>query len=214
MIDKRLKKFATILVHHSLSIKKDDLFVISGSSLAAPLIKEVYQQAIEAGAHPFTHVGIDGLSEIYYKYSSERQLKYVSPLSRYEIEHIDASLSIISPENTRNMTNIDPKKQVISSTSNQGIFKRFLDRAAKKELRWCATLYPTQASAQDAEMSLVDYEDFVLMLRMSMQKTRSTTGKQYIQNRRRYENSLIRKRRSMFLQGDRSSCFCCRQKMD
>ena len=161
MIDKRLKKFATILVHHSLSIKKDDLFVISGSSLAAPLIKEVYQQAIEAGAHPFTHVGIDGLSEIYYKYSSEKQLRYVSPLSRYEIEHIDASLSIISPENTRNMTNIDPKKQVISSTSNQGIFKRFLDRAAKKELRWCATLYPTQASAQDAEMSLAEYEDFV-----------------------------------------------------
>lgn len=161
MIDNRLKKFATILVRYSLDLKKDDLFVISGSTLAAPLIKEVYQQAIEVGAHPFTHVGIDGLSEIYYKYSSDKQLKYVSPISRYEIEHIDASLSIISPENTRNMTNIDPEKQVISSTANQGIFKRFLDRAAKKELRWCATLFPTQASAQDADMSLAEYEDFV-----------------------------------------------------
>ena len=117
MIDKRMEKFANILVHHSLGLKKNDLFVISGSYLAAPLIKEVYQQAVEIGAHPFTHIGIDGLSEIYYRYSSENQLKYVSPLSKFEIEHIDASLSIISPENTRNMTNIDPKKQAISSVA-------------------------------------------------------------------------------------------------
>jgi aminopeptidase len=161
MIDKRLEKFANILVHHSLSLKKNDLFVISGSHLAAPLIKEVYTQAVEVGAHPFTHIGIDGLAEIYYRYSSENQLKYVSPISKFEIEHIDASLSIISPENTRNMTNIDPKKQVMSSVAHQQIHKTFLDRAAKKELRWCVTQYPTQASAQDAEMSLAEYEDFI-----------------------------------------------------
>jgi aminopeptidase len=85
----------------------------------------------------------------------------VSPISRFEVEHIDASLSIISPENTRNMTNIDPKKQVISSVAHQQIQRIFLDRAAKKELRWCVTQYPTQASAQDAEMSLTEYEDFI-----------------------------------------------------
>jgi aminopeptidase len=161
MIDKRMEKFANILVHHSLGLKKNDLFVISGSYLAAPLIKEIYLQAVEIGAHPFTHIGIDGLSEIYYRYSSENQLKYVSPLSKFEIEHIDASLSIISPENTRNMTNIDPQKQAISSVAHQQIQRIFLDRAAKKELRWCVTQYPTQASAQDAEMSLAEYEDFI-----------------------------------------------------
>jgi aminopeptidase len=161
MIDKRLEKYADILVRYSLGIQKNDLFVISGSYLAAPLIKKVYQHAIEIGAHPFTHIGIDGLTEIYYKYSSERQLKYVSPLNKFEIEQIDASLSIISPENTRNMTNIDPKKQAISSVAHQEIHQIFLKRAAKKQLRWCVTQYPTQASAQDAEMSLADYEDFI-----------------------------------------------------
>jgi aminopeptidase len=161
MIDRRLEKFAHILVKYSLGLKKNDLFVISGSHLAAPLIKEVYYQAIKIGAHPVTHVGIDGLAEIYYKHSSDQQLKYVSPLSKYEVEHIDASLSIISPENTRNMTGIDPKKQAISSVAHQQIHKTFLDRAAKKQLRWCVTQYPTQASAQDAEMSLEEYEDFI-----------------------------------------------------
>ena len=36
-----------------------------------------------------------------------------------------------------------------------------MNRAAEKQLRWSGTQYPTQASAQDAEMSLADYEDFV-----------------------------------------------------
>jgi aminopeptidase len=161
MIDKRLEKLATILVRYSLGLKKNDLFRISGSYLAAPLIQEVYLQAVKIGAHPFTHIGIDGLAESFYKYSSEQQLKYVSPLSKLEIERIDASLSIISPENTRNMTHIDPKKQAISSVAHQEIHRIFLNRAAKKQLRWCITQYPTQSSAQDAEMSLADYEDFI-----------------------------------------------------
>ncbi len=161
MIDKRLEKLAMILTRYSLNLKKNDLFVISGSHLAAPLIKEVYHQAIKIGAHPFAHIGIDGLAEIFYQHASDQQLKYVSPLSKFEIERIDASLSIISPENTRNMTNIDPKKQSINNTAHHQIQEIFLNRAAKKELRWCITQYPTQASAQDAEMSLVDYEDFV-----------------------------------------------------
>lgn len=161
MIDRRLEKFAHILVHHSLGIKKNDLFVISGSHLAAPLIKEVYKQGIKAGAHPYTHVGIDGLAEIYYNSSSPVQLKYVSPISKFEIERVDAQLSIISPENTRNMTGVDPKKQVMSSSARQELHQIFLSRAAKKELRWCVTQYPTQASAQDAEMSLEDYENFI-----------------------------------------------------
>lgn len=161
MIDKRLEKLATILIRYSLRLKKNDLFVISGSHLAAPLITEVYHQAVKLGAHPFTHIGIDGLAEIYYQYASEQQLKYVSPFSKFEIEQIDASLSIISPENTRNMTNINPKKQAISSAAHHQIHETFLKRAAKKELRWCITQYPTQAQAQDAEMSLADYEDFL-----------------------------------------------------
>jgi aminopeptidase len=161
MIDRRLERLAYILVYHSLRIKKHDLFVISGSHLAAPLIREVYKQALEAGAHPYTNIGIDGLAELYYKHSSDAQLKYVSPIDKFEIQRINARLSIISPENTRNLTGVDPKKQALSSKAHHEIMKIFLNRAAKKTLRWCVTQYPTQASAQDAEMSLQGYEDFV-----------------------------------------------------
>ena len=59
------------------------------------------------------------------------------------------------------MTNVDPKKQAISSAAQQEIHQIFLDRAAKKDLRWCLTQYPTNAAAQDAEMSLEEYEEFI-----------------------------------------------------
>ena len=85
----------------------------------------------------------------------------MSPIAKFEIERIDARLVIISPENTRSMTNIDPKKQAISSVAQQEIHQIFLDRAAKKELRWCITQYPTNAAAQDADMSLEEYEEFI-----------------------------------------------------
>ena len=67
MIDKRLEKLARVLVDHSLEIKKNDLFVISGSQVATPLIKEVYKQALKRGAYPYTRVGINDLAETYFR---------------------------------------------------------------------------------------------------------------------------------------------------
>lgn len=197
MIDKRLEKFAYILVHYSLGIQKNDLFEISGSHLAAPLIKEVYKQAIEAGAHPYTHIGIDGLAEMYYKYASDQQLKYVSPMTKFEVERVDAQLSIISPENTKNMTHIDPKKQAISNIAHKEIHQIFLDRAAKKDLRWCVTQYPTQASAQEAEMSLAEYEDFIFKAAHVNAKDPIRYWKTMYAEQEKIRTMLNKKRRSM-----------------
>ncbi|MDG6229015.1 MAG: aminopeptidase [Candidatus Thermoplasmatota archaeon] len=161
MIDERIKKVARILIEHSLNIKKDDLFLISGSPVAAPLISEVYDQALQKGAHPHVRLGLESLSEIYYSQATHDQLQYISPLDEFEIQHIDARLSIISPENTRYMSTVDPNKQAVRSRSQQPLHNMFLKRAASGDLRWCVTMFPTNAAAQDAEMSLRMYEDFV-----------------------------------------------------
>ena len=161
MKDKRLEKLADVLVNYSLSIKKGDLFIINGSTLTIPLIKEVYKKALIAGAHPHVRLFDEDFSEMFYKYASDRQLRYVSPISEFEVKTVDARLTILGPKNTKHLTNIDPKKQAIVSNATQKLHQIFLDRAAKGELRWCLTQYPTPAAAQDAEMSLEEYEDFI-----------------------------------------------------
>ena len=103
MFDKRLERLAHILINHSLELKKNDLFMISGGHIATPLIKEIYIQALKVGAYPYAKVGVEGLAEIFYKNASEKQLKYMSPIAKFEIENIDAKLGIISPENTKTL---------------------------------------------------------------------------------------------------------------
>lgn len=161
MVDERIRKLAEILIYHSLSIKKNDLFLINGGYLSLPLIKEVYRIALQIGANPYVKIGVEDLSELFFKYASEEQLTYVSPIIKYELEKVDVRLSILSPENTRYMTKIDPEKQAVRSRSQQELHERFLERSSKGELRWCITQFPTNAAAQDASMSLMEYEEFL-----------------------------------------------------
>jgi aminopeptidase len=161
MNDPRISKLADVLINYSVKLKKDQLVVISGTDLAAPLIKEIYKRAILIGAHPYTRIGIEGLEEIYYKYSTPKQLQYIPPIRKYEIEKIDAAVAVMSPHNTKSLVGIAPRKQAIFQKANGPLFKRFIERSSKGELKWVGCLFPTNASAQDAGMSLSDYENFV-----------------------------------------------------
>jgi len=50
---------------------------------------------------------------------------------------------------------------VLRNQAQAEIMRIYAQRAAAGELRWVGTLFPTNAHAQDAEMSLSEYEDFV-----------------------------------------------------
>jgi aminopeptidase len=77
------------------------------------------------------------------------------------VEQIDAAIGIWSEVNTKQLTNANPNKQARRSVARRSLSERFLERAAKKQLRWTATIHPTHSFAQDAEMSLREFEDFV-----------------------------------------------------
>jgi aminopeptidase len=161
MIDPRIEKLANLLVRYSLGIKKGQLLQITGHHVAEPLIRECYRAAVRAGAHVNTHIAIDGLEEIFFAEASKAQLEFISPLARHRVKTIDAQLGIWAETNTRAMTNVDAKKMAAAASARKPLQKIFMDRAAKGDLHWVGTLWPTQASAQDAEMSLADYEKFV-----------------------------------------------------
>ena len=161
MYDKRLNQLAKVIVQYSTEIKAGQIVRITGDPVAQPLLEAIYEQVILAGAHPHLRCTPDSLQDIFFEHANENQLKYVSPLVRHEVETIDASIGLWAETNTKSLSRVDPKRQSMSSSARKPIFKIFMERAAKNELRWCGTLFPTSASAQDAEMSLRQYEDFV-----------------------------------------------------
>ncbi|MDR7521750.1 MAG: aminopeptidase [Armatimonadota bacterium] len=161
MNDPRLAKLAQVLIHYSLAVRPGQLVRIGGPALAAPLISEAYREALTAGAHVAVRVTVDGLEEIFFKHATDDQLRFVSPLAEHEVEKIDADLGIWAHYNTRELTGVDPRRQAIRRDATRRLSQRYLERAARGELRWCGTQYPTHADAQEAEMSLAEYQDFV-----------------------------------------------------
>jgi len=161
MRDPRLEKLADVLVNYSVGVKKDQVVRISGPPIAQPLIVELYRKVVAAGGHAFTRMTPEELTEIFLKTGTDDQLQHVSPISLYEYERIDCSIGIWGEENTKSLTNVDPKRIGMQQAARKPLFDIFMKRAAEGQLHWCGTQFPCQAAAQDAEMSLAEYEDFV-----------------------------------------------------
>jgi aminopeptidase len=164
--DQRLDKLAKVIVHYSTGVKPGQMVRITGEAIGMPLMEAIYEQVVLAGGHPFLKVSSDALSEFFYANASDEQLKYVSPLAVEEVEKIDVSIGLWAETNTKGLSRVDPKRQGMASSARKPIFKIFMERAAKPagtpgKLSWCGTLYPTLANAQDAEMSMRQYENFV-----------------------------------------------------
>ena len=162
MTDPRIAKWARVLVDYSLAVQPEQLVVIGGTPLAAPLIREVYRLVLERGAHPVVQVALPGLAEIMFRVANDQQLTFVSPDERLGPEQADALLRILSDSNTKALTGVDPARQQLHQRARTELRQTYLERAAAGKLAWCVTLYPTEAYAQDAEMALAEYEEFVL----------------------------------------------------
>ena len=160
MTDPRVQTVAKILVDYSVNIQPGELVQIEGAPEGAPLILAVYQRVLERGGHPWLRLSLDEAAEIFLKYASDAQLDYVPNIERQLVEEVDARIGIWTEANTKALTNVDPTKQSRARAAWRPIFERGLERAAKKELKWTGTAYPTLAYAQDAEMSLREFEDF------------------------------------------------------
>jgi aminopeptidase len=161
MYDPRVEKLAEMLVDYSVAIKPGDKVLIEGPAIAAPLIQAVYLKTLQAGGLPMLMASIPEVRQILYRHGSDEQLQFVPEPYKLALETFDVAISIMAEENTKAMNSIDPSRMVIRRKATAELNHRYLERAARGELRWTLTLFPTQAYAQDAEMSLDEYEDFV-----------------------------------------------------
>ncbi|HEX5467437.1 MAG TPA: aminopeptidase [Gaiellaceae bacterium] len=161
MADPIHERFAEVLVDYSTSVGKGDLVLIESTPLAAPLIRAVYRRVVQAGGHPEVRLGLDGVAEALLSAGNDAQLEWTSPRLRGDSEQADVRIAIEADTNTRGLTGIDPARQARFARARTSLRDRTMERAARGELRRVVTAFPTHASAQDAEMSLAEYEDFV-----------------------------------------------------
>ena len=164
MADPRHRRLAEVLVGFSTRVAPGELVLIEGAVTAAPLVHEIYRSVLRAGGHPLTRIWVEGLGsppEIVLREASDAVLDRVEPAFVDALDQCDVRIAAYGEWNTRELTGIDSARQARWGRARQEVRDRFLQRAADGEVRWTLTEYPTQASAQDAERSLPDWEDFV-----------------------------------------------------
>ncbi|MEA3297859.1 MAG: aminopeptidase [candidate division Zixibacteria bacterium] len=160
-MDPHVDKLARVLVHYSVKLRKGQLVKISGEIAGLPLVKAVYKEAVEVGAHPYVQIRVPDNEEVLMKLGSDQQIQYIPAHSKFEIGKIDAYIGIWGSSNTRFMSGVDPKKQALQRKAMRPVMEKFFKRIATGDISWVGTQFPTQADAQEADMSLSDYEDFV-----------------------------------------------------
>ena len=160
MVDQRIEKLAKLSVHYSVDVKPKEKVLIQGSELAFPLITELYKECLLSDAYPLIMADL-GVTYTFYKYAKDHQLRFVSPFTKFIVENIDVSIGIVCQPNPKNLTNVDPAKIRTRRASRKEIMEIFMKRDAEGKLKWTALPYPITAQAQEAAMSLAEYEDFV-----------------------------------------------------
>ena len=156
-----IQRYAHLLVHYCLELRAGQKVFIRSTVLAEELVREVYREAIKVGAHPQVDLAFRGKSKIFFDHANDDQLQSVSGIQKHIVEHYDAYLTIRAPYNLREESSVDPVKRTMRTKSGQELNQIFSQRTAEGTMVRTLCQYPTQASAQEAGMSLEEYQQFV-----------------------------------------------------
>jgi aminopeptidase len=161
MADARLARLGELIVGYSLGLQPGKVFRIDTPYVGVPLAVELYRAGLEAGALPYANVELEQLPEVLVREGSDEQLDFVPPGAIGEIELVDAISTIWAESNTRALTGAQPERHQRLIAATRVLTNRRWERISAGDLSWSGVLCPTPAHAQDAEMSMDDYEGFV-----------------------------------------------------
>jgi aminopeptidase len=147
--------FAALLCEWCLEVEEGQQVLVSSTTLAEPLVRALHRALLERGAWPLIRLTPPEQHADYYAYARERQLDGFAPAELLEAQSVDASVGIDAPANTHALAGIDPARIARALRAREPVQEARLAR------RWCGTLWPTAALAQQAGMSERDYVAFV-----------------------------------------------------
>jgi aminopeptidase len=157
-IDLRTQQLAKLIVDYSVFVKKGEKVIISGAEEAKDFVVALYKEVILRGAHPILRFRPSGLSAFFYKYANKEQLKKFPKEFDYAVKNAQKYIGISTSDNTRALTSSNPKKL----TARQEVMKPIVDHICneKPKIYRCTVGFPCMALAQEAEMDIIEYENF------------------------------------------------------
>jgi len=160
-MDPRTIKMAEILVTHSARIIPGDRVAIEATTAAEPLIRALYIEILKKGGFPYLLLEIPEQDKELFTYGKDEQIAHVDQIRQHVYQHFESRFKIRSLTNPQQLVGFPPEKQMLYQKSEESILATQMERGAADEFKWVTTLFPTEAYAKQAGMSLQEYEDFV-----------------------------------------------------
>lgn len=154
-LDPRITEHAKLLVDYSTKTKEGDNVLIQVTDHGLDLATEIYKLVAQRGANPLIEVTPTEATRGYYGMVEDKYLNLVPGHVLALVKASDVVISIRSKSNLKALSGVNSKR---ISTRQLALNEIKEERLSK---RWCLTQYPTEGYAQEAEMSLTEYEDFV-----------------------------------------------------
>jgi len=157
--DPRIDAYAKLLVEQCLDVQAGWQVVVSGGALARPLIEAVNRLLGKRGAYAIQRLSLtgQGINVPWAQEAPGELLDNPAPIETHVFHEADAWIGIEAPENTRELAGVDP--DVLGRI--QAGLRPHVERVFTYELKWVGCQFPTAALAQDAGMSLAEFEDFL-----------------------------------------------------
>src|SRR3990172_40602 len=134
MSDPRTERLATVLIQYSAALRPGDRVLIEAEPAAEPLVRALFERALQAGAHPHLALSLagqdtySGIDDAFLRLASDDQIDYPPPFFLTAYQEFESRIRVHSSSNTP-----------------------LLIRAH----------IPPVAPAHDAEMSLTEFENYV-----------------------------------------------------
>ena len=156
MIHPLHEKYAKLLVGYCTSVQEGENVSVNVDTPAEPMARAVVREVLRAGGNPVLHMNYPELTEDVLELAPNSYYDAEPTLALSEIKQIDAFIRVGAPMNSRALQNVDKSKVSRLQKKNRPV-----QNIRVRETKWCGTLYPTPSGAQDAGMSVSEYENFV-----------------------------------------------------
>jgi aminopeptidase len=157
----RVQRLAQLLVGYCADVIPGDKVGILGNVNAEALMLAILEETLVKGAHPIVRPFLRHEFPSRYRLANDEQLGFLWPVDTWLHDNLDVMFLIHGHNNTRQLSGVPPERFAVAGRADGTLLATRLRRSAAGSLRWTVAPYPTEAKAQEANMSLPDYEDFL-----------------------------------------------------
>lgn len=157
MTDPQVERYARLLVERCVGVEPGWQVIVESTPLARPLVDEVVRVIARRGAYALVRMTYPATTYLWIKEAPEEVVGELPPIEQYVAEHVDGYVIISAPENVRDGSDVSPERLALRRKALQPATRRRLN----KEVPWVGCQFPTPALAQEAGMTLEQFEEFL-----------------------------------------------------